>query len=784
MKHFIYFLVVLFSAQFLIADDVEEVTVTASLIDQNLSEIGDPVQVLSGTDLDDQGRASLGESIDDLLGVANADYGFATGQPVIRGLSGSRVKILKNGMVNRDVAGIGVDHPVEIDMNNVQQIEVVRGPSSLLYANGGVGGIINIVDNTIARQDFDGLNANVDFEKQSVNRGSVEAFGITNIVNGINFSYSYENTDFENYDIPDGAVMHSEEEHDEHEGEEDHDEHEEDEHHDEELGYLENSDYERESHKFGFSVVEDWGYIGASANILETHYGIPYHGEGHGGHGGHGDEEEHDEHEGEEDHDEHEEEEGHDAHEGERVFSVTDSNEVNVQGAYNFDAGAVKSINYFIRGTNYSLTEGHAEEGHDEHEGEEDHDEHEGEEDHDEHEGEDDHDEHGHGEEGPTTFSNDSYEIGTILDLSTSNLGQKISINLAKEDQAIVGHEAFMNPTKSDEYTVGYFMSKDFSDHHLDFGVRYDSVSRNGSITETEEHDEHEGEEDHDEHEEEEHHDEHEEEHGEQTFYNVDMSSASLALTYTYDIDENVKFLIGAASVERAPSALELFMNGPHLATGRLETGNVNLNAERSNNIDLTLEFDIDSWYGNVSVYANNITDYIYLQDETEEDHEEEGHDDHGGLIKSDYLQKDAEFTGYELQFGTIIDVDNGEVEVSFGRDSVEGKFASGGYIPRMTPARNFFDVSYSNDDLKTTLSLKDVEEQTKLALNETATEGYQMVDFTISGTVPLDPNVDLKLSFFASNLLDEAARNHNSFVKDQVPLPGRNVGLRFSLRF
>ena len=180
----------------------------------------------------------------------------------------------------------------------------------------------------------------------------------------------------------------------------------EEEHHDEELGYLENSDYERFSHKLGFSKVEDWGYIGGSINILETHYGIPYHGEGHGGHGGHGDEEEHDEHEGEEDHDEHEDEEGHDAHEGERVFSVTDSNEVNVQGAYNFDAGAVKSINYFIRGTNYSLTEGHAEEGHDEHEGEEDHDEHEGEEDHDEHEGEG-HDDH-HGEEGPTTFSNDS----------------------------------------------------------------------------------------------------------------------------------------------------------------------------------------------------------------------------------------------------------------------------------------------------------------------------------------------------------------------------------------
>ena len=101
-----------------------------------------------------------------------------------------------------------------------------------------------------------------------------------------------------------------------------------------------------------------------------------------------------------------------------------------------------------------------------------------------------------------------------------------------------------------------------------------------------------------------------------------------------------------------------------------------------------------------------------------------------------------------------------------------------------MTPNRNFFDVSYRNNDLKTSLTLKDVEEQTKLALNETATGAYQMLNFTISGTVALDSDVDLNLAFFASNILDEAARNHNSFVKDQVPLPGRNVGLRFSLRF
>ena len=767
VKHFIYLFLFLFSASFLLSQDEEEIIVTASLTDQMLSDIGKPVNVITADELDAAGRTSLGESIDGLLGVTSADYGFAVGQPVIRGMSGPRVKILRNGLVNRDVSGLGADHPIEINLNDIQQIEVVRGPSALLFTNGGIGGLVNVVDNSIARKDLDGRNINVDFEGQSVNNGSSVAFGARDNINGVNLSYSYENTDFGNFDIPDEAVRHSEEEHhDEHEGEEEehHDEHEE-----KELGYLENSDYERFSHRLGFSKVEDWGYIGASVNVLETHYGIPYHGEGHGG------EEGHDEHEGEEEHDEHEGEEGHDEHEGERIFSVTDSREANIQGSYAFDTGSLGKIDYFLRNTNYSLTEGHAEAGHDEHEGEEEHD---------EHEGEEEHDEHGH-EEGPTVFSNDAIEVGAIFDFSTSDLEQKISINLAKEDTSIIGQEAFMSPAKSDEYTAGYFISKEFPNQHLDFGVRYDSVNRKGSISEHDEHDEHEGEEDHDEHEGEEDHDEHEEEHAEKTLYDIGMDSASLALTYCYDILENVKIFFGASSVQRAPSAVELYMNGPHLATGRLETGNPNLNAERSNNLDVTLEFDVDGWYGNISVYSNSVTDYIYLQDETGEEHEEHaGEDDHGGLIAANYLQKDAEFNGYEFEVGKVFDVNNGEVEISFGRDSVEGKFAAGGFIPRMSPSRNLFKISYENDAIRTTLSFKDVEQMDNLSLNETMSEAYQMVDFTISGITSLGPDVDLKTSFFASNILDEVARNHNSFVKDQVPLPGRNFGLRFSLRF
>ena len=115
---------------------LEEVVVTSSIINKSESEISDPIHILSGEDIATEATQSLGETIDELLGVSVSDYGAAVGQPIIRGLSGSRVKILDNGIVNRDVSGLGADHFNDIDLSNAQQIEVVRGPSSLLYTNG------------------------------------------------------------------------------------------------------------------------------------------------------------------------------------------------------------------------------------------------------------------------------------------------------------------------------------------------------------------------------------------------------------------------------------------------------------------------------------------------------------------------------------------------------------------------------------------------------------------------------------------------------------------------
>ena len=145
----------IFSFDSLQANTIEEVVVTSSIIGKSASEIVDPIHILSSDDISTEATQSLGETVDDLLGVSTADYGSAVGQPIIRGMSGSRVKILDNGIVNRDVSGLGADHFNDIDLGNAQQIEVVRGPSSLLYTNGAIGGIINVVDNSIAMEDVE-----------------------------------------------------------------------------------------------------------------------------------------------------------------------------------------------------------------------------------------------------------------------------------------------------------------------------------------------------------------------------------------------------------------------------------------------------------------------------------------------------------------------------------------------------------------------------------------------------------------------------------------------------
>ena len=92
--------------------------------------------------------------------------------------------------------------------------------------------------------------------------------------------------------------------------------------------------------------------------------------------------------------------------------------------------------------------------------------------------------------------------------------------------------------------------------------------------------------------------------------------------------------------------------------------------------------------------------------------------------------------------------------------------------------------MSYKTNDLVFKLNLKDVDAQKDIGEGETETNAYKMLDFRVTKTFGLRDNSELKLSLFGKNLLNEIARNHASFVKDPVPLPGKNIGVKFSLTF
>ncbi|MDB9997357.1 TonB-dependent receptor [Gammaproteobacteria bacterium] len=691
----------------IIADGMEEVVVKSSLLES--SEINNPLYVIDGEDITDGASTSLGEAIDSYLGVSIADYGSAVGQPIIRGMSGPRVKILTNGMVNRDVSSLGADHLNDLDLNNVQQIEIVKGPSSLLYANGSIGGIINVVDDSIAEMDFAGSEFSAGYEKQSVNNGTAQNFNFKDNVGGFNVNFGYSKIELGSFDIPNGAVLHEEEEH---EGEEE-------EHEEENLGFVNNSDYQTEATKFGISKAGDWGYLGFSIDSLESVYGIPFHGE------------------------EHEDEEGEEEeHEEERIFSTTDSDSFTIKGSLNMSGELVNSVDFTFRDSDYILTEDHAEEDHDE----------------EEHEGEEE-------EHEPTKFMSSSTEYGAIFDLSNDNITQKIVFNVLDEDSSIIGEEAFMNPATSEEFTLGYFMSKDIGMYNVDFGFRMDQIDRSGSVTD--------------------------EDHGDMDYYNIDDTTNSFALTLGKSLGDSLDVDFGFASVERLPSVIELFMNGPHLATGRLEVGNPNLKSETSNNFDVTFDYDNGDFYGYASFYINKVDNYITLMDEDDEhgddDHGDDhgdDHDDHADLIHSFYVQENAEFIGYELEFGRTVNLASGDLTYSFGRDQVNAEFADGHNVPRINPARNVYTLSYKQNDTVFKINLKSVERQNDFAEGETATDTYRMLDTRVTKTFSVNDNSRMKVTLFANNLLDDVARNHSSFVKGPVPLPGRNVGIKFNLTF
>ncbi|MBU6375235.1 MAG: TonB-dependent receptor [Bdellovibrionales bacterium] len=129
------------------------------------------VTKVSGTELDRKRKSTLGETLSREAGVSATFFGPNSSRPVIRGLDGDRVRMLENGVGLLDASSASPDHAVAIDPLLVDSIEILRGPSALLYGSSAVGGVVNVRTNRIAEARLDAGRFDLNPAYNSVDQG-------------------------------------------------------------------------------------------------------------------------------------------------------------------------------------------------------------------------------------------------------------------------------------------------------------------------------------------------------------------------------------------------------------------------------------------------------------------------------------------------------------------------------------------------------------------------------------------------------------------------------------
>ncbi|MGE0386774.1 MAG: TonB-dependent receptor [Gammaproteobacteria bacterium] len=234
---------------------LEEIVVTANPLGNEAPHIAQPVIVLGGEELLRKQASTLGETLGRELGMSSTSFGHGASRPLIRGLGGSRVRILESGIGSMDVSNLSDDHAVSVDPSAASQVEVLKGPATLLYGSGAIGGVVNVVTRRIPTDvpARPALDAQYRFDSALGGHsggGSIDAGSgrFAAHVEGLARSTS-------DYDIPGfGALAPAP---------------------GERGGRLENSDTRVEQLAGGGSFVGERGHLGFSIGHYASNYGVP-----------------------------------------------------------------------------------------------------------------------------------------------------------------------------------------------------------------------------------------------------------------------------------------------------------------------------------------------------------------------------------------------------------------------------------------------------------------------------------------------------------------------------
>ena len=125
--------------------------IVTGVLQQSERDVLQGTSVLSGEALTRAPRPTIGETLARLPGVSATSFGPTASRPILRGFQGERIRVLTDGIGSIDVSNTSVDHAVVIDPLLAERIEVLRGPSALLFGSSAVGGVVNVVDTRIPR---------------------------------------------------------------------------------------------------------------------------------------------------------------------------------------------------------------------------------------------------------------------------------------------------------------------------------------------------------------------------------------------------------------------------------------------------------------------------------------------------------------------------------------------------------------------------------------------------------------------------------------------------------
>ena len=238
---------------------MEVLDVYATPLHSSTIESALPVNVIAADELKLKQASTLGETLKNEVGVHSSFYGSVASSPIIRGLDGPRVLITQNGLDAGDASRVGADHSVATETSTATQIEVLRGPATLFYGSGAIGGVVNIIDNRVPTStdtiaDWLLQYNDVSDEKQG-------SFSLQTGKENIAFHLDGFWRDAGDYKLPKDFDAHADGE--------------------EQSSHLANTASKSNGFTLGTSYLFDQGFIGFSYGKLNRDYGIP----GHSAHG-------------------------------------------------------------------------------------------------------------------------------------------------------------------------------------------------------------------------------------------------------------------------------------------------------------------------------------------------------------------------------------------------------------------------------------------------------------------------------------------------------------------